>query len=272
MSFRRKADIVANELIHSIVRGDVSVGDILPKEEALAVSFGVNRQVVREAMKTLEVYRLVNPVKRRGTEVMDPLKSSNPTVLGAMLAPSQNQIDVDMLASLLEVQALVESEMYLLAAQRGTEADFRAIEKMVPVMRAAETQEETQVLYQGFYRLVAKASKNRIFEVLGIWNSEAISNLTHVLAVSRPSGSEFIDGLEHLVGLVKKRKGTEAKQVVLSFYAWYVPRVLSASKLATSSQPSYGAPTRVTATKSAPSIKARRSARNTGAAAKTAKR
>ncbi|MBK9070753.1 MAG: FadR family transcriptional regulator [Myxococcales bacterium] len=239
MSFRRKADIVAHELIHAIVRGDVAVGGILPKEEQLAITFGVNRQVVREAMKTLEVNNLVRPIKRRGTEVMDPLSSSSPGVLAAMLAPAPNRIDIELLGSLLETQAIVESEMYLLAAQRGTEADFRAIEKMLPVLAGCKTVAETQLAYPAFYRTVAKASKNRIFEVLGLWNAEVIGALIEVLAVSRPNNAEFAMGLTQLIEMIKKRKGAEAKQMVLAYYQWYVPRVLAAAKLASNNLPEF---------------------------------
>ena len=82
----RKADLVARDLMRRIVSGEVSVGSLLPKEEELAAGYRVNRSGVREAVKLLEVHRLVRPVRRRGTEVLSPLSSLSPEVLRALLA------------------------------------------------------------------------------------------------------------------------------------------------------------------------------------------
>ena len=74
----RKADVVARDLLDRIVHGDPAPGAILPKEAEIAGEFGVNRSVVREAIKLLEVHRLVRPVRRRGTVVLDPFASTAP--------------------------------------------------------------------------------------------------------------------------------------------------------------------------------------------------
>lgn len=87
----RKADRVAQDLLRRIVAGEVEVGSLLPKEAELAEAHGVNRSVIREAIKLLEVHRLVRPIRRRGTEVLDPMASMSPEVLRAMLVPSRSE-------------------------------------------------------------------------------------------------------------------------------------------------------------------------------------
>src|SRR5688572_11597010 len=82
----RKADRVSRDLLGRIVSGDLPVGSILPKEDELAEHYQVNRSVIREAIKLLEVHRLVRPVRRRGTEVLSPLSSMSPEVLRALLS------------------------------------------------------------------------------------------------------------------------------------------------------------------------------------------
>ena len=59
----RKADRVADDLLRRIVAGEHTVGSILPREAELAEEYEVNRSVVREAIKLLEVHRLVRPVR-----------------------------------------------------------------------------------------------------------------------------------------------------------------------------------------------------------------
>ena len=108
MGPRRKADKVADSLLRSIVSGEISIGSLLPKEAELAEHHGVNRSVIREAIKLLEVHRLVQPRRRRGTEVLDPMASLSPEVIEAMLAPEAGRLDPEVLADLLRVLGAIE--------------------------------------------------------------------------------------------------------------------------------------------------------------------
>src|SRR5688572_25376961 len=127
----RKADDVAHDLMSRIVSGDIEVGSLLPRESDLAASYGVNRSVVREANKLLEVHRLVRPTRRRGTEVLDPLASVTPAVLRAMLADDRGRIDVAMLGEFLELRAFLDARMSALAAARRDDADLAAMDAVV---------------------------------------------------------------------------------------------------------------------------------------------
>ena len=55
----RKADSVARDLLRRITKGELQLGAVLPKEAELATDYGVNRGVIREAIKLLEVHRRV---------------------------------------------------------------------------------------------------------------------------------------------------------------------------------------------------------------------
>src|SRR5688572_16140682 len=117
-SVPRKADRVARDLLGRIVGGELAVGTLLPKEDELAAQFGVNRSVIREAIKLLEVHRLVRPIRRRGTEVLSPLSSMSPEVLRAMLSPRAGVIDRRVLGGFLEIRAALDVQMTGLAAER----------------------------------------------------------------------------------------------------------------------------------------------------------
>ena len=124
----RKADRVADELLRRIVRGDVQVGSLLPKEAELAAEFEVNRSVIREAIKLLEVHRLVRPIRRRGTEVLDPLSSVSPEVLKAMIVPSPGRVDRALFADFLEIRSSMDIQMSTLAGERRTDDDVAHME------------------------------------------------------------------------------------------------------------------------------------------------
>ena len=57
--------------IHEIVlTRQMKAGDLLPPEQTLAADFHVSRNVVREAIKSMEVMGLVRAVAGRGTEIL----------------------------------------------------------------------------------------------------------------------------------------------------------------------------------------------------------
>src|SRR6185436_14727199 len=109
------------------VRGDHAIGSVLPREPDLAAEYGVNRGVVREAMKLLEMQGIVHPVRRRGTLVKDPLASLSPDVLRALMQPEPGRIDLSFFKGVLAMRELVDVEMGGLAARHRTRIDVAAI-------------------------------------------------------------------------------------------------------------------------------------------------
>src|SRR5690606_91188 len=180
---RRKADEVAGDLLARIVRGELAVGSILPREADLAADYGVNRSVVREANKLLEVHRLVRPVRRRGTEVLDPLHSVTPAVLTAMLVDRRGRIDPEMLAEFLEVRALLDQEMTALAAERRTPDDLTELARIVCALEAAEPgSHEAFELSSDFGTAIACASHNRIYVMLAHWHRQIAAAIEPLIA------------------------------------------------------------------------------------------
>src|SRR5437763_753110 len=130
----RKADQLAEKILQAIVWGDYEVGSLLPKEADLATGHAVSRSVVREALKKLEVHRLVRPVRRKGTVVLDPFASLSPEVIRAMVVPRAGRVDRRELGYVLELRALLDVEMTALAAERRTEEDLARLDRTVAAL------------------------------------------------------------------------------------------------------------------------------------------
>ena len=229
----RKADRVANDLLRRIVRGDLEVGSILPREQELADEYEVNRSVLREAIKLLEVHRLVRPTRRRGTEVLSPLASLSPEVLRAMLSPRPGHIDTKVLASVLEIRSALDVQMVGLAAERTTKAEIRAmeaeLERLAKVL--VEPARYTEASF-AFSILLARATKNPVFEMLAHWNRRVIEDLEHVFAAIRQNPEPHLHGWELLVECFRKKDAAGARELVAAFHAWATPRLLASAALA----------------------------------------
>ena len=230
----RKADRVADDLMRRIVRGDLTVGSLLPKESELALSYGVNRSVVREAIKLLEVHRLVQPRRRRGTQVLDPLGSLSPEVLRSMLSPQPGIIDCALFADLLEIRAQLDLQMSTLAAERRTESDVVALQACHEAMRAARTDAQQYADAASDLALaMARATGNRIFQMLVQWHERVHTDLADVMRVVRQPSDAHLQGEQHLIDCVRRRDVAGAHDLVAAFHRWATPRLLAAAALRT---------------------------------------
>ncbi|MCB9595172.1 MAG: FadR family transcriptional regulator [Sandaracinaceae bacterium] len=234
MSTGRKADRVADDLLRRIVGGGLPVGTILPKEAELAEEFGVNRSVIREAIKLLEVHRLVRPIKRRGTVVLDPVTSVSPEVLQAMMVPAPGRVDRERLRDYLEIRATLDVQMSVLAAERRTDADLEALEAQAEVLAGALGQRDRyNAESDAFARTVARATQNQIFEMLVWWNQQIATELRDVFNAVRPASEPHLLGVRTLVRLIRDRDGASIRTLVSAYHEWATPRTLAAAALST---------------------------------------
>ncbi|MEW5850961.1 MAG: GntR family transcriptional regulator [Myxococcota bacterium] len=229
----RKADRVADDLLVRIVSGEIAVGAVLPTEDELAERYGVNRSVVREAVKLLEVHGLVRPVRRRGTLVLDPMASISPRVLRAMLTPAPGRVDRGVLNSLLEIRAVLDVEMSTLAAARRTDAHLEAMELALTHMRDALGNQAAFSAAMGeLTRAVARATGNVLFEMLATWHQSVTVDLEGIFSTTRPATEPQVQAVTLLVQLIREKDVDSVRQLVTGFHQWATPRLLASAALA----------------------------------------
>lgn len=227
----RKADAVARELMARIVGGEVAVGSILPKEEELEREFGVARSVIREATKFLEVHKLVRPVRRRGTVVLDPRASLSPDVVATFLTPRKGRVSREFLKGLLEVRRLLDVEMLSLAAQRRKPGDVRALKAAAEGMKEAAASGDPEAFEAAvltFGLATAAATHNPIYTMLVHWNASTVRDLAHVFASIRSSPAQHAEGVAVLVAAIERGDAETVRTLGAAFHEWAGPKLLAA--------------------------------------------
>lgn len=215
-----------------IAAGELPVGSILPREDELATAFDVNRSVIREAVKLLEVHRLVRPVRRRGTEVLDPMGSMSPEVLRALLSPRPGQVDAAMLRGLLEVRAQLDEQMSSLAAARCTPADVAEFQALIAKMALHKDDPlEFARLARELPFVVARATHNPVFGMLAHWNRTIAVDLDELFRLARPPVDAHLQGLTMLVSLLAQHDVEGVRTMIRAFHDWATPRMLAAAEL-----------------------------------------
>ncbi len=233
----RKADTIARDLLEQIVRGDIPVGGLLPKENELAATYGSARSVVREAIKLLEVHRLVKPTRRLGTVALDPLASPSADVVRAMLQQG-GHIDLDVFAGWLEIRAVLDVQMSMLACARRSAADLDALaERLAALTAAARDPQAFSRESLDFSLVLARATHNPLYLVLAQWHASVVVDLEHVFLTIRTAGVPHVAGIGLLVECIRKKDAVQAKELVETFHAWASPRLLAAARLANGEHP-----------------------------------
>jgi len=229
----RKSDRVAEDLLHRIVGGDLAVGSLLPTEAEIARAYQVNRSVVREATKTLEVAGLVRPIRRRGTEVLDPLCSPSPDVLRAMLKPRPGRVDRQALTELLEVRAALDAEMSGLAAHRRDDEDLAALDRVVAALAEAVGQPDRYAAVMDDLALaIARATHNRIYQMLVNWHRRVRGDVDAMNLIVRLANEAHLSGVRFLVELIREGEAEQVRGFVAAVHEWATPRMLAAVALA----------------------------------------
>jgi DNA-binding FadR family transcriptional regulator len=118
---RSLPDEVFGQLLAEIVSGRYAAGAMLPGERSLSGVFGVNRHVVREALKRLEQVGLVKTVHGGGTRVLEFRRTAGLDLLGMIAEyPEAMEGMLPLLLSALEMRAVIGVDVARLCALNGS--------------------------------------------------------------------------------------------------------------------------------------------------------
>lgn len=159
---------VADDLARQIAVGDVGVGQRLPSERVLALTYGVSRPTVREAILALEVDGLVEVRQGSGVYV----------IASATQSGVRAEADVGPF-ELLEARRAIEGEACALAATRISEAEIEALTAILAEMQSADGEdvERSEEADRRFHMTIATATQNSgmVAAVEMLWAARARS-------------------------------------------------------------------------------------------------
>jgi len=132
---------VLNAIGSRIIGGELSPGDVLPKEDTLSEQYGVSRTVIREAVKGLAARGLVESRPKVGTIIRPrgDWQMLDPSVLEWV---ATSKPDSEFMLSLAEVRLAIEPPMAALAAIHATDEDIENIMIAFLALEAVEENDE----------------------------------------------------------------------------------------------------------------------------------
>ncbi len=143
--------------IKAMIRsGELGPGDRLPPEKELSEALGLSRSSLREAVKALEIIRVLDVRRGDGTYVT----SLTPDIL---LHAMSFVVDIHQDSSVLElfeVRRILEPAAAALAARLATPADVEHLSGLLAAVRGAPSVDELVAHDQVFHRRIAELAGN----------------------------------------------------------------------------------------------------------------
>jgi len=161
-------DVFVDRMEALILSGRYAAGVRLPSERDLATQLGVSRPVVHAGLAELEARGLVTMRPRVGTVVNDIRKDGSLAVLTSLIHFHQEDLDPELLDSMLQMRRLFEVETARLAACYRTDEDVAALKALIEREAAADPADVAAVtaLDFQFHHTVAIASRNAVYPML----------------------------------------------------------------------------------------------------------
>jgi len=162
VSRERLTDQTAAALREYVLANRLTPGTRLPPETTLTASLGVSRNVLRQAVASLQALGMLRVAQGSGTFVADVADADVFGQIAAWMAPdSLTEQDY------LEVRAIWERGVYQLAMERATDGELDELEKLaVALVRAADPDEEHE-RHERFHHALLQLTKNPFLVTIG---------------------------------------------------------------------------------------------------------
>lgn len=159
-------DRVFEQLTAEIVAGEYPIGSAIPSERELSELLGVNRHVVREAVKRLEQVGLVRGMQGGRTTVLDYRLTAGLDVL-ALLAEHARELEplLPLLLAALEMRAGIGADLARLCAERGAPELRAELPAMAEQIRLTGSGEELLPLDEAFWRAMLDGAGNLAYQL-----------------------------------------------------------------------------------------------------------
>lgn len=154
---KRISDEITERLQNLVLSDNLRPGDRLPPERQLADMFGVSRNSVREAIKSLEQRGILVSRPGAGTYIVDTSQADLALALGEVFARERHRLD-----DIFELRLLLEPQITYLAAQRITTEELENLHKiMADYVRTLRAYQPVQGIDQSFHDAIAAATGNQ---------------------------------------------------------------------------------------------------------------
>ncbi|NKY87408.1 FadR/GntR family transcriptional regulator [Nocardia veterana] len=158
-------DAVFDQLVAEVLDGDLPAGATLPAERQLAEALGVSRPTVREALRKLAHTGLIDVRQGGATTVRDYRRAAGLDLLPRLLVRN-GQVDLTVVASILQARLILGREVAALAAEHSEAQHLSALADSVESLAAQQGPVAQQLEALAFWDHVVDGTGSIVFRLL----------------------------------------------------------------------------------------------------------
>lgn len=185
-----------------------AAGDKLPNENELSAELNVSRTTLREAIRILVAYNILEIQRGKGTFVTQTASRQEPD-LGQLSEIKVNAKD------LYEMRLIFEPEAAYLAAIRGTDAEIKRIlefgERIEQEIKAGQDRTDNE---HSFHKAIAQATHNEFMNQLMPILYHAIAKGVTLSAMSQKAVSDTVGDHRMIMDFLEQRNAEGAKNAM----------------------------------------------------------
>lgn len=188
--------LVVNSVKAAIQRGELKIGDKLPREYDMAQELGVGRSSLREGIKILNAYGVVESRQGEGTYIVDN-RAKNFFEFMGFLPSGENMINF------LELRRVIEVGNIVAIYDKLTEKDFETLERMVQKLCDDQFLEDYVEADKEFHNYLLSVSENpmviQVNNMITAMRSELLNRLfqsEQVLHDARTAHRQILEALK----------------------------------------------------------------------------
>lgn len=209
MSSKMLSQSIADTILSMItIEKRFTAGDKLPNENELSAELNVSRTTLREAIRILVAYDILEIQRGKGTFVTQSACKQKPD-LGQLSGIKVNVKD------LYEMRLIFEPEAAYLAAVRGTDAEIKRIldfgERIEQEIRSGQDRTENE---HSFHKAIAQATHNEFMNQLMPILYQAIAKGVTLSEMSRKAVSDTIHDHRMIMDFLEQRNAEGAKNAM----------------------------------------------------------
>ena len=148
---------VAHKIEEKILDGEIKVGEKLPSEINFSKMLGVSRNVLREALRVLKEWGLIEIKPGSGAYVCKPEFNSLQSNINRLVI--LNDVDIK---EFFELRSLLEEQACLEAADSISKNELDILGATLSKMNEIEDPEKWGACELKFHLTIAKASRNKL--------------------------------------------------------------------------------------------------------------
>ncbi len=201
-----------------ITENNLLPGARLPTEKELTVKLGVSRNILREALKSLEAVGLIEIKVGDGMYVCDFDYSSVVTHISFALSRNEQELE-----HFIRARLVIEVGAMDLVASRATDADVRMLEECNERVEGAKNVEERAEADLDFHRDLLAIAGNPVLSEFGSFLGRFFMEAQYL--TDQNHGPITVSAHRDLIAALKKRDGALAKNIMTRhILTWKEPR------------------------------------------------